>query len=188
MINAKNQIKELLEGLGLPQDRAVYSSRQAGSGAWTSTVEITLPDRAAIIGVGTATRKTQADVAAAEDALARLEGEQATDARAWALIYAEAQAGDALIKLAGYLATGLISPEDRSLWLQVHEADKELAQVFDRWFAEGAPELAMYGHGLGEKNKATLVEAVLWRRYGARVLGPGALEALGELRAALSRH
>lgn len=128
MINAKNQLKELLEGLGLPQDRAVYSS-------------------------------TQAEVAAE----------------------------DALHKLAGYLATGLRSPEERSWWLQLHEADASLAQVFDRWFDEGVPELAMYGRALGEKNKATLVEALIWRRYGARVLGPGAMEALSELQEALSR-
>jgi len=188
MLNAKNQIKELLDGLGLPQGCAVYSSTQAGAGAWTSTVALTLPEREPITGVGTASRKSQADIAAAADALAKLTTEQATEAVDWAPIYAEAQAGDALLKLTGYLATGLAAPEDRSRWLQVHESDEALAQVFDRWFDEGVPELAVYGRGLGEKNKATLVEAIIWRRYGARVLGPEAVEALGELREALSRR
>jgi len=188
MSNAKTQLKELLDGLGLSQACAVYSSTQAGAGPWTSTVTLTLPEREPIAGVGTASRRSQADISAAAEALAELAADRATEAVDWAPIYAEAQAGDALLKLTGYLATGLAAPEERSRWLQLHESDASLAQVFDRWFDEGAPELAMYGRGLGEKNKATLVEAIIWRRYGARVLGPEALEALGELREALARR
>jgi hypothetical protein len=187
MINAKNQIKELLEGLGLSQELAVYSSSQAGAGAWTSVVRITLPERPPISGTGTSSRRAQADVAAAEDALAKLNAEPGMKPEDWEPIYAEAQAGDALLKLAGYLATSLATREERSWWLQVHESDGALARVFDRWFDEGIPELAMYGRGLGEKHKSTLVEALIWRRYGARVLGPGAVNALGELRDMLSR-
>lgn len=188
MSNAKNKIQELLAGRGLPMNRVVYSSTQAGVGAWTSTVVVTLPDRPPLTGTGTAMRKTQADIAAAEDAMAKLEAEKGTvGGHDWALICAEAQAGDALVKLAGYLASGLASPEERSRWLQLHESDGALAKVFDRWFDAGDPDLAAYGRGLGEKNKSTLVEAIVWRRYGARVLGPGAGEALGELRNALAR-
>lgn len=185
-MNAKNQLLEFLAGRGMPASYARFSSTQAGAGAWTSTVVITLPGREPVTGIGTSYRKSQADITAAKDALPTLKLAEAAAALDWAHIYAEAQAGDALLKLAGYLASGLASPEERSLWLQGHESDASLAQVFDQWFDEGAPELVPYGRGLGEKNKATLVEAVIWRRYGARVLGPAAAEALGELRDALA--
>ena len=99
----------------------------------------------------------------------------------WGQIYAEAQAGDALLKLVGYLAAGAASPEERSRWLQRHESNDWLADVFDRWREDGDPDLIAYGRGLGVKNKSTLVEALLWRRYGARVLGPDAVEALKEI-------
>ncbi|HNC97869.1 MAG TPA: hypothetical protein PKW90_17200 [Myxococcota bacterium] len=188
MINAKNQIQELLAGLGLPINRAVYTHTQAGVGAWTSTLVVTLPDRPPLTGTGTAMRKSQADIAAAADAIAKLEEERGLAGQNWALMYAEAQAGDALLKLAGYLNSELTSPESRSRWLQLHESDASLSQVFDRWFDQGDPDLAAYGRGLGEKNKATVVEALLWRRYGTRVLGPGAMEALAELRVGLTRE
>jgi hypothetical protein len=75
----------------------------------------------------------------------------------------------------------------RTALVLLHESEGALAKVFDRWFDVGDSDLAAYGRGLGEKNKSTLVEAIVWRRYGARVLGPGAGEALGELRDALAR-
>lgn len=188
MINAKNRIKELLEGLGLQQERAVYSRSQAGAGAWTSVLVISLPDRCPTSGTGTASTRSQADIMAAENALAELADAPEGQPWDWVPIRAEAQAGDALLKLAAYLAAGLATTEDRSLWLQIHESDFALANVFDRWRAEGAPEFAVYGAGLGEKLKSTLVEAVIWRRYGSRVLGVEAAAALGELREVLSRR
>ena len=188
MSNAKNLLLELLAKRGLGVDLATFEHEQPFLGApWTSTVVLTLPDRTPITGVGGASTKSQADIAAAEDVLAKLAAEDASEAGDWTLLAADAQAGDALLKLAAYLATELATPEDRSRWLQGNESDARLAQVFDRWFDEGAPELAGFGRGLGEKYKSTLVEAVIWRRYGARVLGPGATEALCELREALGR-
>lgn len=186
--NAKNQLLELLAQRGLPDDCAAFTGRQPDPGApWTSTVMVTLPGRPPITGSGMGARKTQADIAAAADALQRFAAEATAEVHDWSQVYADAQAGDALLKLAAYLATELTSPEDRSRWLQGNESDASLAQVFDRWFEEGAPELKPLGRGLGEKNKATMVEAVIWRRYRARVLGPGAAEALQELRAILGR-
>lgn len=188
MSNAKNQLLELLAKRGLRSDRACFTSTQPSTGfPWTSTVVVTLPGRPPLTGTGSGRRTSQADIAAAEVVLVKIAAEEASEVNDWALLYAEAQAGDALLKLAGYLASELTSPEDRSRWLQIHESDASLAKVFDRWFDAGDPDLAAYGRGLGEKNKSTLVEALLWRRYGARVLGPGATEALGELREALAR-
>lgn len=185
-MNAKNQIQELLAKKGLPLSAAVYTSTQDFiGGPWTSTVVLTLPGQPPITGTGKAMRKTQADVAAAEDALAKLKTEPSPTDHDWAQIQADAQAGDALLKLATYLAHDLASPEARSLWLQEYESDAALARVFDIWFEAGDPDLAAYGAGLGEKNKATLVEALVWRRYGKRVLAHEAGRALRELREAL---
>lgn len=179
-MNAKNELKELLEARGLPTTLATYTHTQGVAGLWTSTVEVRIPGREPVHGVGTATRKTEADIAASADVLPKLTEASEADTAHWALIIAEAQAGDALIKLAAYLGGG--SPEERSVWLQDHESDVALARLFDRWYEEGAPELISYGSGLGTKYKATLVEAIIWRRFGARMLAANALVVSGELR------
>jgi hypothetical protein len=54
--------------------------------------------------------------------------------------------------------------------LQQFEADSHLAQIFDHWKAKDDPDLAIWGIELGEKRKATVVEALLWRRFGAKVI------------------
>lgn len=186
MLNAKNQVLELLDARGLPRSRALFTSHQIGVGPWMSTLVLDLPDRAPVTGTGTGQRKSSAEIAAAEDLLVKLEAQQHVDVLDG--VQADAQSGDALVKLVAYLATGLDGPEARSFWLQQHESDGWLAGVFDRWYADGDPDLATYGEGLGEKNKATIVEALIWRRFGARVLAPGAIEALDELRQLLARR
>lgn len=182
MSNAKNDIKELIETFGLSQQVAVYTHEPAGRG-WRSTLVLQLPLREAVTGVGAGARASEADMAAARAVKDQLD---ASLFQAWPAIRIEAQAGDALLKIAAYLASGPATAADRSCWLQAVESDPALAVVYDRWAAEGAPELAAYGPGLGEKAKAALVEAVLWRRYGARVLGPEAALALAELRGSLT--
>lgn len=42
-------------------------------------------------------------------------------------------------------------------------------------------ELRAYGPGLGVKLRATVIEAVIWRRYGPHVLGDGASRAMAGL-------
>jgi hypothetical protein len=54
--------------------------------------------------------------------------------------------------------------------LQNTETNPHLAKIFDQWRSQGEPELAIWGPNLGKKKKATLVEALLWRRFGKRVL------------------
>lgn len=187
MSNAKNRIQEILADLGLPPGHATYShGSRASDGYWVSTVSVEIPGRAALLGNGAASRVTQADVAAAEDALEGLLAWTQAEGIDWPTIRAEAQAGDALLKLAGYLSADLSSTEARSRWLQRHESDAALAQVFDRWVEAGDSDLAVFGPLLGEKRKSTLVEAMIWRRYSHRVFTAETLDALGELRAALA--
>jgi len=45
-----------------------------------------------------------------------------------------------------------------------------LAQVFDRWKAQGDPDLAIWGTELSEHRKASLVESLLWKRFGQQVI------------------
>ncbi|MBD1852958.1 hypothetical protein H6F87_23720 [Cyanobacteria bacterium FACHB-502] len=88
----------------------------------------------------------------------------------WSAIEVEAQAGDALIKLSVYLTPHLRTASEKSYYLQKFEKDSHLATIFDRWKAQGSPDLAIWGTELGRKQKATLVEAILWRRFRSRVL------------------
>lgn len=147
MINAKNKILELLAKRGLSSHNATYSQNQHPNGMWISTLTLSLPNSAALIGTGSATSKSQADIKASEDVLAQLHAAPTAD---WEAHFADAQKGDALLKLAAYLSETLGNREDRSRWLQHFESDTALAALYDRWYAEGAPELAEYGPGIGE--------------------------------------
>lgn len=190
MFNAKNQLQERLQKAGQPLHLVTYTTVTPAPLGWSSRVELALPGRPVVSAIGHGTRKAFAEVDAAEKLVALLSGADVTgiDAAASEAVRVEAQRGDALLKLAAYVHPALGAASDRSAWLQRTESDTALARVFDAWKAEGAPELADYGDGLGEKAKATLVEAVLWRRFHAQVLAPGAAEALAALAAAVEEH
>lgn len=104
----------------------------------------------------------------------------------WKTLRAEAQAGDALIKLAAYVSADSTSAGEASAFLQIHESNEHLAVVFDRWKAGGDPALTMWGSHLREHRKGTLVESLVWRRSRAAVLSATAPSALAELLASLT--
>ena len=81
----------------------------------------------------------------------------------------DAQAGDALIKLAVYRANAHQTAAERCAKLQQIESDARLADVYDRWRARDEPDLGVFGPELGRKAKATVVEAMIWRRHAAAV-------------------
>jgi hypothetical protein len=192
-MNAKTVLLEKLVAHGLSTcDRRF--AHNGGPGGWESTLTLTLPSGATYTGFGSASTKAQADVLACVPIVELLPvilaefGAQTIAGRG-----VDAQAGDALLKLAVYADPGEHSAAERSVWLQRNESDAALALVFDRWLAEGDPDVLAFGVGLGEKRRATAVEALIWRRYANRVLAPGATEALSELlreieRAARPRH
>ena len=190
MFNAKNQLQEILQQRGLPLSLVSYTVVQPAPLGWASRVELALPGQPVVSAIGHGTRKTFAEVDAAERLLAQLTAanDAGVEESAWEAVRVEAQRGDALLKLAAYLHPTLGTAAERSAWLQRTESDTALAGLFDAWKAQGAPELAGYGDGLGEKAKATLVEAVLWRRFGPLVMAPGAAEALGALAATVQAH
>lgn len=169
--NAKNQLLELLKNLGCPESCATFSSEPLSPlGLHRSTVTVTFSDGRQVCGTGSAQRITHAEVAAAQAALDVLNAHHLDLIVNWDEIRVEAQAGDALIKLAAYRSRDTTKASEKSQLLQQWESDAHLVEVFDLWKSQGNPDLAIWGNNLGQKHKATLVEALLWRRFGAQVL------------------
>lgn len=53
--------------------------------------------------------------------------------------------------------------------------------MFDSWKQANDPELRDWGMHLSDDRKGTLVEALIWRRYGPRILSDRAREELASL-------
>lgn len=180
--NAKNQLLELLKNLGCSEDCAGFQPEaMSPSGFHQSVVVVSFPDGRTVQGSGRGSRKVDAEIAAAKDAIEQLSNNYPDLIVDWADINVQAQAGDALIKLGIYLSKSIRSASDKSLQLQSLESDPHLAKVFDYWKAQGDPDLAIWGTNLGEKRKATLVEALLWKRFGSQVISTSAFEQLQAL-------
>lgn len=180
--NAKNRLKELLESLGWSlEGQARFHIAPGRAAMWHCEVEVEVPSLPPAQGAGDGLRSSQAEVAACADVLTKLSG-LASDLDELML---EAQAGDALIKLAAYRASEHRSAAHASLWLQRFESDARLARLYDAWRDAGREDLLHFGPRLGVKMKASCVEAAIWRDYQRRTLGTGAMEALRELRRAL---
>lgn len=180
--NAKNQLLELIQNLGCVEDCAVFQPTPTLLDTLHhSSVIVEFPDGRIVRAIGKAKRKADADIAAAQVALDKVHSNHPDLLVNWDELKVEAQAGDALIKLGIYLSADFKSADDKSKQLQTLESDLYLAKVFDQWKAQGDPDLAIWGTNLGEKRKATLVEAWLWRRFGMQVVtrnAPIQLQAL----------
>ncbi|HEY9628826.1 MAG TPA: hypothetical protein V6C84_16115 [Coleofasciculaceae cyanobacterium] len=180
--NAKNQLIELLHELGCPASCAEFKSETPSvGGLHCSTVVVTFPDGLQICGIGIAQRITQAEIAAAQKVLGLLHDHHPNLMVNWDEIRVEAQAGDALIKLAVYLSIESTTASEKSLILQKWEHNAHFEQMFDLWKSQGDPDLAIWGDDLSQERKATLVEALLWRRFGKQVLAADALSHLQTL-------
>ncbi|MFZ5476683.1 MAG: hypothetical protein ACOZNI_07910 [Myxococcota bacterium] len=183
-MSAKTRLKETLEKVGRTlDDETDFRRRERADGQWESTVTVSLPGMVDVVRTGAAWRRRDADARACAAALDTLD----LPVLDWSRWRRDAQAGDALLKLAAYLAADLGSVGEVSLWLQGAERNRALASVFDRWHADGHEDLRIFGPGLGEEARATVVEAIIWRRYCERVLREGALDALARLRGELTR-
>jgi hypothetical protein len=172
--NAKNQLLELLKNLGCNENCAEFHSEFVSS-CHRSTVVVKFPDGRTVRGIGEGQRSSNADIAAAQAALEQVRHHHLDLLINWEEINVEAQAGDALIKLGIYLSKSFTSASEKSQRLQSLESDAHLAEVFDQWKAEGNSDVAIWGTHLGIKRKATLVEAILWRRFGANVIATDAI-------------
>jgi hypothetical protein len=178
--NAKNKLQELLNDLGCAGN-CIDFQHTSVSDFYRSTVMVKFPDGRTVQGTGEGQRRANADIAAAQDALDRVARIYPYLLVDWKKLGIEAQAGDALIKLGVYLSVESKSAEDNSNRLQVSETDAHLAKVFDRWKAQNERDLAIWGSDLGEKRKATVIEALLWRRHGQNVIAANAPAQLASL-------
>jgi hypothetical protein len=177
--NAKSHLLEFLKDLGYSEKLAVFkTSPQPRSGVFHSTVNIVLPGDCEIYGAGEGHRRSDAESAVAQAVLDQLHSNYPDLFVDWTKIRVEAQAGDALIKLGAYLTLGCNSASSSSQLLQNTETNLHLAQIFGRWRSQGEPELAIWGPNLSKTKKATLVEALLWRRFSKRVLTSNATTEL----------
>lgn len=178
--NAKNKLQELLDNLGCAGNCIDFRSTPLAN-LHCSTVTVTFPDGRIVRGTGKGHRKSDADIAAAKDALDRVDRIYPYLLVDWDELNIQAQAGDALIKLGVYLSPELKSVAAKSKGLQNVETNGHLAKVFDRWKAQNDPRLAIWGTNLSEHRKATLVEALLWNGYGQQVIADDAPTQLADL-------
>ena len=179
--NAKNKLQELVRDLGGCIHSCINFQHSSISSPRSSSVMVTFPDGRIVRGTGVGQSKPDADIAAARNALDRVKRIYPYLLVDWKKLGVEAQAGDALIKLGVYLSAESKSAADNSNQLQISETDAHLAKVFDRWKAQNDPDLAIWGNDLGAKRKATLVEALLWRRYGQNIIAANAPAQLTSL-------
>jgi hypothetical protein len=178
--NAKNKLQELLNDLGCAGN-CIDFQHTSVSDFYRSTVMVKFPDGRTVQGTGEGQRKSDADIAAAKDALDRVDREHPYLLVDWDELNIQAQAGDALIKLGVYLSPELKSTAAKSKGLQNVETNAHLAKVFDHWKALDDPRLAIWGTNLNEHQKATLVEALLWQGYGQQVITVNAPTQLADL-------
>jgi hypothetical protein len=179
--NAKNKLQELVRDLGGCIHSCINFQHSSISSPRSSSVMVTFPNGRIVQGTGAGQSKPAADIAAAQDALDRVEQEYPDLLVDWIKLAVDAQAGDALIKLSVYLSAESKSAAENSIRLKDSEPNAHLAKVFDRWKADKDPRLAIWGTDLSKHRKATLVEALLWHGYGKQVIAANAPAQLTEL-------
>jgi hypothetical protein len=179
--NAKNKLQELLRDLGGCIHSCINFQHSTISSLYSSSVTVTFPDGRIVRGTGSGHSKPNADIAAAQNALNRVEKEYPDLLVDWDKLDVEAQSGDVLIKLGVYLSVESKSAEDNSNRLKNIENNAHLAKIFDRWKAQNDIRLAIWGTNLNEHRKATLVEALLWQSYGRQVIAVNAPAQLEDL-------
>ena len=128
--NAKNKLQELLNELGCSGNCIDFRSIPL-SDPHTSTVVVTFPDGRIVWGIGEGHRRSDADIAAAQDALDLVKKLYPYLLVDWDKLGVEAQSGDVLIKLGVYLSVESKSAEDNSNRLKKIENNARLAKVFD---------------------------------------------------------
>jgi len=182
-MNARNQLDELLKNLGCNETQeSDYQFRSISpNGFFRCTLVVRFPDGREVQGEGEGSRKSIASIETAQAVLDQINLHYPDLIVNWGEISVEAQKGDALIKLGVYLSADLITSSDRSYRLQKLESNSHLADIFDRWKNQGDPDLAKWGLNLSGDKKATLVEELLWKRFGRQIIDEDAINELRSL-------
>ena len=188
MQNPKNDLHELIKNIGHLEYHVTFSDRfDESEQLFVATARLFIDEVVDIEEKGKATSKKAAEKEAAQAILDCIHEQHQHLIIDWEEAKVEAQAGDALIKLCAYLSDENTTAEAKSLWLQQAESDDYLAELFDRMVNQQHPEVAIFGANLGNKKKATWVEAMIWRQFGALVISPAAGEAFQGLAAFLRK-
>jgi hypothetical protein len=182
--NAKNKLAELLNSIGHKGNEIThYQSKTHNEKSLSisnSTVNVTFPHGLILKGSGQANSKKESETLAAQKVLDQLY-KLHPKLKFWDKLMVEAQRGDVLIKLGIYLSDDFKKPSDKALELQRTETNERLAKVYDQWIADKDPDLLGWGTHMDEHKKASVVEALIWRRFNKRVIAEGANEHLKTL-------
>lgn len=182
--NAKNKLLELLKDIGHDDNKInseIADFHTESVNPARTTLTVTFPHGLILKGSGQANRKADAEIIASQEILNQLPKHYPELIVDWNKLMVEAQRGDALIKLGIYLSDDFKKPSDKSLELQRTETNERLAKVYDRWIAEKDPDLAGWGTHMDVHKKASVVEALIWRRFNDKVIAEGASERLKTL-------
>jgi hypothetical protein len=172
--NTRSQLESLLGHIGLvAKDHISVSEHQTGEQAFVAIVTVVLPSGQTLEAEGReSVGKRETTLSACSTMLNLIRHAHPEYFQPWEDIRLEAQAGDALIKLAAYLAIDFTSAKSTSEFLQKFEANKHLGFVFDAQRQSGNPFFSAWGEHLSPERKGTLVEAWIWRRYGQKAVSP----------------
>ena len=184
--NAKNYLQNFIQNLRHQFNALRYDADKSGD-IFHATVELTL-DTVTLSGAGMALQKKEAEKNAAQDLLDKIFTEYPELNRDWDSLFMEAQAGDALIKLAIYLSDDYDSAADKSYWLQKFETDAKMEEIYDYLKSQDDPRVRIFGSNLGKKKKATFVEAIIWREFGAPLKKPETYKEFSLLTGFLERY
>jgi hypothetical protein len=88
----------------------------------------------------------------------------------WNELNVNALKGDALIKLAIAMSHHCNNPELKSNWIQKFANGTHLASIFDKFFNQQHPSVALFGNNLGQKRKSIVILNYIWNEYGKFVV------------------
>ncbi len=181
--NARNHLESLLQHIGLVAEHHIQvSERETTPQSFVATVVVTLPTGEEVSAAGEeSVGKAATRLSACNSMLALLRESHPQYFEPWEDLKVDAQAGDALIKLAAYLNEDLATAECASNFLQCFESNQNLASVFNLWHQAGDPFLSDWGMHLSDERKGTLVEALIWRRHGRAVVSDQLRVSLSEV-------
>ncbi|MFK7933861.1 MAG: hypothetical protein AB8G22_10140 [Saprospiraceae bacterium] len=180
-LNPKNYLAELIKEWGYPDQFVKYKTYAADESTFVSQVHLPFNNGLEPRATGTAPRKKDAEKAAAAALFAVIKKDFPQLLIDWQEIFIEAQAGDALVKLAAYVSPQLNTPEKKSNWLQLHETDLRFETIFDELYNRRDPRVSFFGKNLGKKRKATFIEALIWRTYQKMLIGEKQREILAAI-------
>ena len=180
-MNYKGKLLEVLKELGVVESRLKISDRRLSEQYFQSSASIDFPDGRQLSGTGESNRKKDAQQDACAQILDQLGYYHPDLLIDWTEVMVEAQVGDALLKLCAYRSQKLPTAAEGSYWLQRIESDAHMVNLFDRLQREGHPDLAIFGSRVGNKRKASWIEALLARHFANRILRDDTAEAFEDM-------